>query len=318
MNATPAPDPMASARKTLVVIIVLLTAASALYRILALSGLQHTSLVFIGIPAVLALLTVMSSVPKSATGMILKVITLVLLISGILFGEAFVCILFAAPLFYAVGLVIGLLADFVRRRDRKRRDINFLMPLLALVLVPASLEGVIPGFAFERDDTVRATRLVAGSASEVAAALAGRPSFDRLLPAFFRLGFPMPGVTEGSGLSIGDRRAIEFRHGRHPGTLVVEVSRSEPGHVDFEPVADDSYITHWLAWRRMEVRWVEIAPGQTLVSWTLEYRRRLDPAWYFAPLEAYGARLAAGYLIDTLATPHAPGSDVFCRGFFTW
>jgi hypothetical protein len=29
----------------------------------------------------------------------------------------------------------------------------------------------------------------------------------------------------------------------------------------------------------------------------------LDPAWYFAPLERYGARLAAGYLVETLATP---------------
>jgi hypothetical protein len=42
------------------------------------------------------------------------------------------------------------------------------------------------------------------------------------------------------------------------------------------------------------------------VTWTLRYRRRLDPAWYFVPLERYGARLAAGYLIETLATPRLP------------
>ena len=39
------------------------------------------------------------------------------------------------------------------------------------------------------------------------------------------------------------------------------------------------------------------------MTWTLSYRRRLDPAWYFAPLERYGVGLAAGYLIETLATP---------------
>ena len=74
----------------------------------------------------------------------------------------------------------------------------------------------------------------------------------------------------------------------------------------FRPSHDDSYITHWLSWRDIDVEWREIAPGQTEVSWTLRYRRRLDPAWYFAPLERYAAGLAAGYLIDTLATPSAP------------
>jgi hypothetical protein len=73
----------------------------------------------------------------------------------------------------------------------------------------------------------------------------------------------------------------------------------------FSPIADDSYITHWLSWRSAEVQWAEMAPGQTRVTWTLRYQRRLDPAWYFAPLERYGVRLAAGYLIETLATPRA-------------
>jgi hypothetical protein len=59
---------------------------------------------------------------------------------------------------------------------------------------------------------------------------------------------------------------------------------------------------HWLSWRSAEVRWRAV-PGGTEVRWTLRYRRRLDPAWYFAPLERYGVRLAAGYLIETLATP---------------
>ena len=44
-------------------------------------------------------------------------------------------------------------------------------------------------------------------------------------------------------------------------------------------------------------------PSTTRVTWTLRYRRGLDPAWYFGPMEQYAARLAAGYLIDTVATP---------------
>jgi hypothetical protein len=91
-------------------------------------------------------------------------------------------------------------------------------------------------------------------------------------------------------------------HGHHPGTLVMEVRAAAPGRVDFTPVEDGSYLLHWLTWRAAEVRWRAV-PGGTEVRWTLRYRRRLDPAWYFAPLERYGVGLAAGYLIDALATP---------------
>jgi hypothetical protein len=84
---------------------------------------------------------------------------------------------------------------------------------------------------------------------------------------------------------------------------VLTILRSEPGHVQFGVQDDDSYITHWLSWRRADVRWREITPRHAEVSWTLTYRRRLDPAWYFKPLERYGVAAAAGYLIDTLATP---------------
>jgi hypothetical protein len=41
----------------------------------------------------------------------------------------------------------------------------------------------------------------------------------------------------------------------------------------------------------------------TRVTWTLRYRRGLDPAWYFGPWERYAVRLAAAYLIESVATP---------------
>jgi hypothetical protein len=42
------------------------------------------------------------------------------------------------------------------------------------------------------------------------------------------------------------------------------------------------------------------------VTWSLRYRRMLDPAWYFGPMQRYANQLTAGYLIDTLATPAGP------------
>jgi hypothetical protein len=166
------------------------------------------------------------------------------------------------------------------------------------------VEGVVPGFEFNREETISATSIVSGSASDVRAALARTPQFDRRLPPFFRLGFPTPSHTMGAGLGVGDQRSVMFLHGEHhSGALVMRVAAIDSASVTFATVSDSSYITHWLAWHGSKVEWKPVGPGQTAVTWTLSYRRRLDPAWYFVPLERYGARLAARYLIETAATP---------------
>jgi hypothetical protein len=293
-----------AARKGWLVIIVAALIASLAHRLLSLRQLEHTSLVFIGIPAILAIVIVLMPRSTSVTGVILKAITLALSLSGIMLGEGFVCILFAAPLFYLVGIVIGIAADWGRSARKGEHRLNGTVIVILLILGPSSLEGVIPGFEFGRDATVTRTRVVAGSPRDVEAALARAPRFEREPPAFFKLGFPTPGVTGGEGLTIGAKRRVEFLHGsHHPGSLVLRVASRTPQSVTFRPAQDDSYITHWLSWRDIDVHWREVAPGRTEVSWTLRYRRRLDPAWYFAPLERYATGLAAAYLIDTLATP---------------
>ena len=62
-------------------------------------------------------------------------------------------------------------------------------------------------------------------------------------------------------------------------------------------------MTHYLAWRGSTVRWTPVSARETRVEWTLHYRRSLDPAWYFGPIERFAVTLAAGYLIDSVATP---------------
>lgn len=289
-----------SARRTMVAVIVALTAASVAYRMLVIGGYEHTALVFIGIPALLALMLVQVQ-PSTAKGTIHKTIALGLCLSGVLFGEAFVCILMAAPLFFAVGGLLSLGAK--DGLEPPEGDSPNLKKWGALLLIPMSLEGVIPHYELPREHSVSVVRQVAGSVEQVRATLAAPMAFDASLPWFFRLGYPVPGDVSGSGLSIGDSRDIQFRHGHHPGTLRLAVSSVEPHRVVFTAVSDDSYITHWLRWRRAEVSWREVAPGRTEVTWTLHYWRRLDPSWYFGPLERYGVGLAAHYLIETLATP---------------
>jgi hypothetical protein len=292
-------------------LVVVVIIASLFYKLLSWRRLEHTSLVFLGVPAVLAVAVALLPRPGTATGAIVRAMTVALLLSSVLFGEGFVCIIFAAPLFYAVGIVIGKVIDYPwgERTGGNGNHVAKVCSGLLVILLPFSLEGVVPGWEVSRNTTVTVEQIVNGSPAQVEAELARAPRFDRALPSFFtRLRFPAPGATGGEGLRVGDARTIEFLHsahnaGHHPGVLTLEVREREPHRVLFAAHDDTSYITHWLSWHYAEVTWQEIAPGRTRVSWTLAYRRRLDPAWYFAPLERYAVGLAAGYLIDTLATP---------------
>jgi hypothetical protein len=279
--------------------------AAVCYRLLVAHNLEQTSALFVGIPAVLAIVVVLASRPKSLIGTICTTIAIALLVSGIFLGEGFVCILMSSPIFFALGIAIGQVVERARRR-RAATDVQ-LYGLLLLALVPLSLEGTLPELSFPREETVAVERVVAASPEAVGATLAETPRFDSALPPFLRLGFPRPVTASGAGLAVGDCRSIHFAGGEgKPGDLRLEVVESSPGRVRFRAMSDSSKIAHWLAWREADVEWASAAPvdsSRTRVRWTLRYRRDLDPAWYFAPWERYAARLAAEVLITDLATP---------------
>lgn len=277
-------------------VLLALVVASLIFRVLIGMGLQHTSLVFIGIPAILAWLIASAEPPGTATGSVMRTTTLALLVSWIFLGEAFICVLMAAPIFYLVGWFV----TWVKKMGQERRTGG----LLAVILVPLALEGTTATLSTSRERAVVVETIVAADIASVRGRLAETPRFDRELPLFFRLGFPTPQHPQGKGLSVGDRRSVHFAHvGHHSGTLSLHIVESTPTLVRFSPVSDDSYITHWLRWRESVVELDEQASGGTRVRWTLRYARRLDPSWYFDPLERYGVTLAGRYLLETIATP---------------
>jgi hypothetical protein len=274
------------------------------YRAIATHGLMHTSLLFIGIPLVLALLLAFAPWPKSATGGILRGIALALLIVAPLVGEGYLCIVFASPLFFGVGLLVGGLIDLARKRKSRSATLSCI-----ILLLPFTLEGVTPGLSFNRAQFTTATHIINAPVTQVAAALAQSPQIAAPLPRFLRLGFPRPLSATGSGLAVGSLRVIHFTgaEGDPPGDLTMHVIQSdlEPdsGHVRFETVSDSSKLTQWLRWRSSDVSWHAIDSTHTTVTWRIGFDRQLDPYWYFAPWEQLAVHQAAAYLITANATP---------------
>lgn len=288
------------ARSRVVAIIVAVTVASFFYRWLVWHRLEQTSLLFIGIPALLAILTTLLARPRSTMGMLFMVMTIALLVSGIFLGEGFICILMASPLFFAAAAIVGAINDWARERDKPSETTMSL--LLLLVLLPLSLEGTRATLSFPREETVRREVVVAAPAEEVARRMAGTPRFESELPAFLRLGFPRPVAARGAGDQIGDLRVIHFAGGEgKPGDLVMKVAAADANMVEFREVSDSSHVAHWLKWETARFEWQPLADGRTLVTCTVQYRRLLDPAWYFKPWEQYAVGLSTEYLIQEMA-----------------
>ena len=272
--------------------------ASVWYRVTVFERLEQTSALFIGIPALIAAICVLTPKPASATGTALKSVTLFIGISGVFLGEGLICILMASPLFYLVAILIGV------ARDRANKQSTIVSCVLILTMVPISSEGTRAGLSFSREETVSAERVLAATPDQINAALAAPPQTRGTLPLYLRLGFPRPVSTSTQGKGVGARETIHFAGGEgKPGDLVLEVVEQREGLKCWRSISDTSHVAHWLKWEESKVEWTAVDASHTRVRWTLRYRRLLDPAWYFAPWERYAARLAAAQLIQDAATP---------------
>jgi hypothetical protein len=296
------------ARNAVAVGIAAIAVAVIAFRGITAGGFQQTALLFFGLPALLAITVTLGVSPRSATGVACKAVTVGLLVSLIFLGEGFLCIAMSAPLFYAVAVGAVTAAERVRTGGRARRTVSGLM---LMTFVPLSLEGVTPMASLDRDETVTVSNTIDVPFDQVSAALVAAPRFDRTLPAYLRLGFPRPIATQIDRRGSHPRWVIRLRggetrfNGTEPktGDLMLELDEARPGFLRWRVLADGSHMTHFLRWRESSVRWEPAGPMTTKVTWTLRYRRGLDPAWYFGPWERYAVGLAAQYLIDTVAMP---------------
>jgi hypothetical protein len=270
-----------------------------LYKVVWNSGMGRTSLLFIGIPVTLAVILLFAPRPKSTTGNILRGMALALLLVAPVVGEGYVCILFTAPLFLVVGLIIGVIADSYRKSRSTTAS------CIVLVFLPLILEGTVPQLTWNRTVSTQATRIVDASQSQVEAALASSPHIATRLPAFLRIGFPRPLEAHGSGLALGATRTIHFSgaEGDPAGDLVMRVTEARPGFVRFDTVSDASKLTQWIGWQSSEVTYTPVDATHTSVTWRITFNRQLDPYWYFTPWEKLAVHQAAGYLIQANATP---------------
>lgn len=229
--------------------------------------------------------------------MSVRVTLYLMLLSVPLLREGVICLIFAAPILLGVAAGIGALFDSDRKRNRKS------LHWVTIVIAITAVEGMTPQLSFQRANTVTISRTLEASPQQVALALGRTPAFTEERPWLARM-FPIPVATWGQSLELGDRHTVAYRYYKHvffspyEGETVYEVNRLGPGVIGWRVVSDTSYLSTYLRYIETEVRWRESDNGGTDLTWRVSYERKLDPAWYFGPLERYYVGLGSDYMVE--------------------
>ncbi len=280
-------------KRNLYILIATLIACSLVYRLLGDYDYKQTSLLFVGIPALLAILMVKyTNTPRTAYGIVFKAITLFLLLSSILLGEGVLCIIFAAPIFYGVAAILVAIHEYLHKRDKSNLSAFFIIPTILVLAQPTEINRIpdmqtqVSTIVFDHKTSINAFTKI--------------PDFQENYPNFFRIGFPTPIGITGAGMEIGDTRDIQFKSStKGIGTLSLEIIEKSPQSITFKPIHDDTHISHWLSWNEMKIELIEENESQTIVKWTTKYQCDLGPSWYFEPLENIAVQVMNKHLINT-------------------
>jgi len=269
--------------------------------------LDHTALLFLAVPyGVAVLITLLRPygehdkwwqpyVSHSVTALV------VFLGSSAVLFEGFICILFFMPIYFFV-VTLAFIANCitVARAARGSKTYASVIPLLVILF---SFEGTSEVTTFDRHNTATATATVSLSPQELLQNLAmpfELPSSDDWMLGLF----PMPHSIEAGSLEVGDIHRVHTRYHRwfvtntHEGIIELRIDSVTPERVTVSFVRDTSFFSSYVRLIGSDIQFVTDADGLTHVSLTVSYERRLDPAWYFQPVQQYAMKTMAGHLIE--------------------
>ena len=289
-----------------VALLLLIGAASVAVRILSHYEFESTALLYIGLPYLIALAIAVLRPEKSTRrwwheyrdGLLSALV--VMLGSSIVLFEGFVCVLFFLPIYLFVFTFVFLARWYIVWRERNRSTSGgSVLPLLFVVL---SLEGTTPTLTVDRDNSVSAVKTTVLSRVQVLRNLA-KP-IDLKTDRHWMLSiFPMPHEIVAGSLNVGDIHRVRTRYRRwffantHEGEMRLEIAEVSPNRVRTRIIEDSTFFATYLETKGTEITLTPTAEG-TRIALRIDYRRKLDPSWYFQPLQQYAVGQMAEFLID--------------------
>lgn len=211
------------------------------------------------------------------------------------------CVLFFLPIYIVVASIA--FAGHWAGRHKKKHGGKTLGAVVPIVVLGASFEGTNETFSAERVAHVQASRVVDLTPGEVMRNLVLPMDLEQERNCLLSI-FPMPYHVEAESLEPGDTHRMYSRYNRwfvtnaHEGELHLEIVEFEPNRLSTRVVHDTTFFSTYLSQIGSEVWLTPVGPNRTEITLRLDYRRNLDPAWYFHPLQQFAMREMAAFFID--------------------
>ncbi len=276
-----------------------------LTRVIMDSQFSSTSLLYILLPYLVSV-AVYFAMPeaKGSTkiarlGRHLRSALIVMLGSSAILQEGVICVVMFAPIYILVVLISYAL---MKPRPDDHQQSTFKVSFVPIIFVLVSLEGVTQTLSFERAGSVTRSQTLNVDIEALKLNMAMPIHLEEGRSPFLSL-FPLPYEVTAGSLNAGDVHIAKFAYKRwlvtnvHYGETHVKIAEVGPNHVRTQIVYDDSYFSHYMSINGTLVEFTALDNGQTEVSLTVDYTRKLDPAWYFAPLQRRAVEESADYLI---------------------
>ena len=275
------------------------------FRLLLGFELYHSAMLYILVPYVVSVLITFFRSYKTPTtklkkffSHILTAIT-ILFSTSILVGEGFICILFFTPIYLIIVCITYLGAALFTGKEHKYSSA---LPVIVLLV---SLEGTTASLSLPRDTSVVVNRSTSLSVEQIKENLA-KP-FDLNKDRNWLISvFPMPYHIDAGSLKEGDVHTVYTRYHRwfvtntHEGKAELLIEHVGENKIKTRVLSDSTYFSTYLSGSGTEIELIPNAAGGTDISLRLNYRRNLDPAWYFHPLQKYGVTKMGELLIKEI------------------
>jgi len=295
-----------SKTKRLLIVAILLSAFTGIViSYMRRRGIDSSALLYIGIPTFIALAFAFTSTSKSKSimGSTLKAITFIILISGPLLQEGYICMIMAAPILYIIGALAAWPFDHYRKKKQNGSKLN--MIILPALLVFMSMEGVIDETSFNRFNTVEHEQIINSSIADIRKRIGSSRPLDAPNSLFAKI-FPRPDTINANGIDIGDTMWIDVSYfkwiywNEKRGKVQYKVTENEVNYLKFSPTMDSSYFKSYMTWKDTVVILKPVSKNKTKVTWRISFQRDIDPAWYAQPLQRYAVAAAAEVLVESL------------------
>lgn len=302
-------DRFGHARVTTLTYLLIIGAASLCIWALFSGGLGHSALLYMLVPYSISLIIASIRSYEIADTNFKKYLrhiitsTIIFLATSIVLREGFICVVFFFPIYFLiVSLTYGIREINLRKSAKHNRFYSIAAPILVVLL---SLEGTTNHLSFERNLLVSISKKTSLSVDEIKGNLAMPFNLNKDRNWMLSI-FPMPYHIEAGSLNNGDIHTIKTRYKRwfiantHEGEAQLLIKHVGSNSIRTEFLNDTTYFASYL---KLYGTLIELQPldlGGTEITLHINFERKLDPAWYFQPLQQFAVSRMAEFLIDEI------------------